>query len=92
MLYLFGAFYGLAHGGFFTAISPLVAEWFGIHSHGTLIGIVLCFGTTGGAAGPLLAGYLFDLSGSYQPTFLILTALTLVSWGLLISLRPVRGR
>jgi MFS family permease len=92
MFYLFGAVYGLAHGGFFTAISPLVAEWFGIHSHGTLFGIVACFGTTGGAAGPLLAGHLFDRSGSYQSTFLILTALALVSWGLLISLRPARCR
>jgi MFS family permease len=92
MLYLFGAVYGLAHGGFFTAISPLVAEWFGIHSHGTLFGIVACFGTTGGALGPLLAGHLFDLSGSYQSTFLILTALALVSGALLLSLRPVRGR
>ncbi len=92
MFYLFGAVYGLAHGGFFTAISPLVAEWFGIHSHGTLFGIVACFGTTGGAAGPLLAGHLFDRSGSYQSTFLILTVLALVSWGLLISLRPARCR
>jgi MFS family permease len=92
MLYLFGVIYGLAHGGFFTAISPLVAEWFGIHSHGTLFGIVVCFGTTGGAVGPLLAGHLFDLSGSYQPTFLILTALALVAWGLLLALRPTRGR
>jgi MFS family permease len=92
MLYLFGVIYGLAHGGFFTAISPLVAEWFGIHSHGTLFGIVVCFGTTGGAAGPLLAGHLFDLSGSYQSTFLILTALALVAWGLLLSLQPARTR
>lgn len=92
MLYLFGMVYGLAHGGFFTAISPLVAEWFGIHFHGTLFGIVACFGTTGGAVGPLLAGHLFDLSGSYQPAFLILTALTLVAWGLLLSLRPLKGR
>jgi MFS family permease len=92
MLYLFGIIYGLAHGGFFTAISPLVAEWFGIHSHGTLLGIVVCFGTAGGAVGPLLAGHLFDLSGSYQSTFRILTAMALVSWGLLLSLRPVKGR
>jgi MFS family permease len=92
MLYLFGAIYGLAHGGFFTAISPLVAEWFGIRSHGTLFGIVVCFGTTGGAAGPLLAGHLFDLSGSYQSTFRILTAMAIVAWGLLLSLRPVKDR
>ena len=91
MIYLFGAIYGLAHGGFFTAISPLVAEWFGIQYHGTLFGIVVCFGTTGGAVGPLLAGLLFDLSGSYQSTFMILTALALVAWGLLLSLRPARG-
>jgi MFS family permease len=90
MIYLFAVIYGLAHGGFFTAISPLVAEWFGIHYHGTLFGIVVCFGTTGGAMGPLLAGHLFDVSGSYQSTFLILTALALVSWGLLLSLRPVK--
>lgn len=92
MIYLFGVVYGLAHGGFFTAISPLVAEWFGIQHHGTLFGIVVCFGTTGGAAGPLLAGHLFDLSGSYRSTFLILTALALVAWGLLLSLRPARSR
>jgi MFS family permease len=69
-----------------------VAEWFGIHSHGTLFGIVVCFGTTGGAVGPLLAGHLFDLSDSYQSTFLILTFLALVAWGLLLSLRPAIAR
>jgi MFS family permease len=91
MLYLFGFVYGLAHGGFFTAFSPLVAEWFGIHSHGTLLGIVFCFATTGGAAGPLLAGHLFDLSGSYQSTFRVITVLAIVAWGLLLSLRPMKG-
>jgi nitrate/nitrite transporter NarK len=69
-----------------------VAEWLGIHSHGTLFGIVVCFGTTGGSVGPRLAGHLFDLSGSYQSAFLILTALALVAWGLLLCLRPVRDR
>ena len=32
MLYLFAVVYGLAHGGFFTVISPIVAELFGIGS------------------------------------------------------------
>ncbi len=90
LLYLFGAVYGLAHGSFFTAISPLAAEWFGIRHHGTVFGIVACFGTTGGAVGPVLAGHLFDVTGSYRLTFLILTALALVAWGMLFALRPLR--
>ena len=92
MLFLFAAVYGLAHGGLFTAISPLVAEWFGIQSHGTLFGIVVCFGTTGGSVGPLLAGHLFDLSGSYQATFRIVTAMALIAWVMLRFLRPVKSR
>jgi len=91
MMYLFGAVYGLAHGSFFTAISPLAAEWFGIRFHGTVFGVVACFGTTGGAAGPILAGHLFDVTGSYRAAFLILTGLALAAWGMLFALRPVRG-
>lgn len=92
MLYLFAVIYGLSHGGFFTAISPLVAEWFGIGSHGALFGLVVGFGTTGGALGPLLAGRLFDLSGSYTTTFWIIATMALISWGLLFSLRPIKGK
>ena len=91
MMYLFGAVYGLAHGSFFTAISPLSAEWFGIRFHRTVFDVVACFGTTGGAAGPILAGHLFDVTGSYRAAFLILTGLALAAWGMLVALRPVRG-
>ena len=91
MLYLFAAVYGLAHGGFFTAISPLVAEWFGIGSHGALFGIVVFFGTLGGATGPFLAGHLFDQSGSYQSTFGMIAAMAVIAMGLLIFLRPIRS-
>ncbi len=90
MLYAFAVVYGLAHGGFFTAISPLVAEWFGIVSHGTLFGIVVFFGTTGGSIGPLLAGYLYDVSGSYQSTFHIITGVALLAWGLMALSKPVK--
>jgi len=55
MLYLFAVVYGLAHGGFFTVMSPMIAEWFGTGSHGLLFGIVLACGNIGGALGPLLA-------------------------------------
>jgi MFS family permease len=87
MLYLFAAFYGIGHGGFFTLISPLVAEHFGIRSHGVLFGIVAFAGTIGGAMGPILAGRFFDITGSYRGAFWTCTALLLTGLGLLLSLR-----
>jgi cyanate permease len=52
---------------------------------------VVFFGTIGGALGPFMAGRLFDLSGSYQSTFYIITAMALIAWGLLGFLKPVIG-
>ncbi len=72
MLYLFAMVYGVAHGGFFTVLSPIVAELFGIGSHGVLFGIVAFSLAVGGAIGPVLAGHIFDIVRSYQLVFLIL--------------------
>ena len=87
MLYLFALFYGMGHGGHFTLISPLVAEHFGIRSHGVLFGIVLFAGTFGGALGPILAGRLFDITGTYNIAFWICAAVGSMALGLILSLR-----
>jgi MFS family permease len=88
MLYLFAAVYGLAHGGFFTVISPIVAEFFGIGSHGVLFGVVGFSGTVGGAIGPFLAGHIFDITSSYQLVFFILTGVSVAGLILISLLRP----
>ncbi len=92
MLFLFAAIYGFAHGGFFTVVSPMVAELFGTDSHGLLFGIILFSGTLGGAVGPLMAGRTFDVTGSYRMVFLVLSVLTLIGFVLIILLRPIRVR
>ncbi len=92
MLCLFAVIYGFAHGGFFTVVSPMVAEWFGTGSHGMLFGIVLFCGTLGGSVGPLVAGRIFDVTGSYQMVFLMLTGLTVIGFVLMMWLRPIRIR
>ena len=89
MLFLFAVIYGFAHGGFFTVVSPMVAELFGTGSHGLLFGIILFSGTLGGALGPLMAGRTFDVTGSYQIVFLVLSVLTLLGSVLMILLRPI---
>ena len=61
---------------------------FGTGSHGLLFGLVLFSGTLGGAIGPLMAGRIFDLTGSYRLVFIILTAMALVGVVLITTLRP----
>ncbi len=88
MLYFFAAIYGIAHGGIFTVISPIVAELFGLRSHGAFFGIVAFSGTVGGAVGPVLAGLVFDITLSYHLIFLFLVVLSFTSFLIALFLRP----
>jgi MFS family permease len=78
-LYVFAGMYGFAHGGFFALFSPLVAELFGLKAHGSILGAVIFSGAAGGAAGPVLAGWIFDVTQSYQIAFLICLALSVAA-------------
>ena len=75
------ALYGFGHGGLFTVVSPTVAEYFGTRTHGAIYGGIYFFGTIGGAAGPIMAGRVFDLTGSYEYAF---SALALMGAGALL--------
>jgi MFS family permease len=90
MLFLFAVIYGFAHGGFFTVMSPMIAEFFGTGSHGVLFGMVLASGTLGGAAGPLMAGRAFDVTGSYRIAFLVLALLAVIGFVLITLLQSPR--
>ena len=90
MLYLFAVIYGFGYGGLSALISPIIAELFGLSSHGVIMGVVIMFGGTGGMAiGPLLAGHIFDITGSYQSAFLMYAAISVIGLILVSRLRPV---
>jgi MFS family permease len=88
MLYLFAAVYGVAHGGFFTSFSPIVAEFFGIKSHGALFGVTMFSGMFGGALGPVMAGYVFDVTGGYGGAIWICTVIAILGFVLVALLKP----
>jgi MFS family permease len=92
VLYLFAVIYGTAHGGFFTAISPIVAEFFGIRAHGVLFGIIAFCGTVGGALGPILAGHIFDVTAHYNPAFWLCTVMGILGLVLLLLLKPIEDK
>ena len=84
------ALYGFAHGGLFTVVSPTVAEFFGTRAHGAIFGGIVFFGTLGAAVGPIMAGRIFDVTGSYAYAFTVLAVMGAIGLALVISLPPRR--
>ena len=89
MLALFALVNGLAHGGFYTIISPITAEFFGIRAHGVLFGIVAFSGTLGAAIGPVIAGYIFDITDGYGSAFWLSVVVSIVGLILISLLKPI---
>ncbi len=75
---------GAAH-----AIQPLlVTSAFGLGSFGSIYGVLTIANTIGGVVGNPLAGYIFDVSGSYLWAFILFLAGNSVGIVLLAALRP----
>ena len=88
MLYLVAVVFGLGFGGLLALLSPMSAELFGLRSHGVILGILMFGAEIGESAGPTLAGWIFDIHGSYQWAFLISLALSTIGIMLSSLLRP----
>ncbi len=88
-LYSFAAVFGFGFGGFVSVMSPLVAQLFGLTSHGAIFGVVTFGATVGGGIGPLVAGAIFDVTNSYSLAFLVAGVLSLCAFILALLLRPI---
>jgi MFS family permease len=82
---------GIAQGGIGTSQSPIVASQFGLKSHGLILGCIGLGNTAGAAAGPLLTGYIFDLTKSYHIALLICAASSLAALSFACLIRRVDG-
>lgn len=87
MLYLFAAIFGFAFGGLLVQISLIIAESFGLTSHGAIFGVISFGLIVGGTMGPVVVGHIFDITESYQLGFLICAAASITSLVLAVFLR-----
>jgi len=90
MLYLFATIFAFGYATMVALMSPIIAELFGLSSVGILLGIVNFAATIGCAIGPVLAGWLFDISGNYQLAFLLCAAVSIIGLMITLFLRPTR--
>ncbi len=69
MLFASGSLFGLGVGATSPIRTSMISEFFGLKSVGTLIGLIDVAWRVGGITGPVLAGYIFDSSQSYDMAF-----------------------
>ena len=90
MLHLIIGGFGFGYGGCAVSHSPIVALLFGLRAHGLIFGVFGVSVAIGGAVGPFLTGYVFDVTESYQFAFLAGTFLSLVGFILSAILKSIR--
>ena len=92
MLVIFALVFGFSWGTFFVPVSPLTAELFGVKSLGSVFGLLNTSLTAGAAIGPVLAGYIYDINGSYLWAFILLAAFTFLAVILMLVLGLIQKR
>ncbi len=84
--------FGIGFGGIIPVRSSLQAEFFGLKAFGAIQGLTLTVSTIGAFAGPILAGWLYDVSESYRLAFWLLAIGPAVAIPLIITARPAIAR
>ena len=80
--------YAAAQGGISVIPQSLIAEYFGRRAYATIQGFRGTIQMIGIIIGPLVSGYVFDTTGSYEWAFMGFGAASLVSLGLVLLMRP----
>ncbi|WP_419842966.1 MFS transporter [Candidatus Poriferisodalis sp.] len=85
---LFVVLHGLAWGARGPLMQALRADYFGASSFATIMGISSSIVLIGTVLGPLWAGWMADVTGSYTLAFVVLSAMTAVGMTFFVLARP----
>lgn len=80
-------FYSLAYGGLAALQEPIRADYFGTKAFATIQGMSRSVQTVGTFVGPILAGFLYDLTKSYTIAFAIFALVSLAATALMFFAR-----
>lgn len=87
-LYTFALIYGFGYGSLAPIMPFLVSDRFEKRVFGSVYGLLIFFATgVGGSIGPVLGGYIFDRSGSYDTGWMICIAILVAAAALILALK-----
>ena len=81
--------FGLFFGGLGALMPIMIQDTFGIRDFGSIYGMVNMATVVSFFCGPLLAGLVFDATGSYQPAFLLIAVFYIVGAFVLGTIKPI---
>jgi OFA family oxalate/formate antiporter-like MFS transporter len=92
-LYLFAVVFGMAYGGLSPSTTAIIGDSFGTRNIGVIMGFIEIGWVTGAAAGPALAGFIFDTTGKYHIAFLfaLLAALLIIILFFMLKTKRLPG-
>jgi MFS family permease len=91
MLYIFSALFGFSYGGVSAVFPAIVGDYFGRLKAASVIGAIFTLAGVSAAIGPILGGYIYDVTKSHQWSFLLGIFTNLAAFMLIfISKPPVR--
>jgi len=90
-LFIYALLFGFAYGSMGPVMPFLMAGRFGRHILGASYGLEVFFVMAiGGSVGPMITGYVYDLTGSYANAWLLNLALLVVVTFLILTLKKPR--
>jgi MFS family permease len=88
MLLLAAVILGFATGAEFDVLAVLVSRYFGMRSYTAIYGQIAALFGVGMGVGPVLAGFMFDRSGSYDALLVVLAASFTIGASMIALLGP----
>ncbi len=80
--------YTIGYGGALPLKPALQADYYGVKYFGTIMGLMSSISLVGGMFSPVLAGWLFDVTGTYRLAWRILALVTLPAIPLALLAKP----
>jgi len=87
MIWIYSIFIGLSMGGWASNTPMLISNYFGLKYYGSIYGAANMIIMMGTAFGPLIAGAIYDVTGTYRNVFIYALCLASIA---IISLTLMR--
>jgi MFS family permease len=87
LLYPAAAVFGFSYGGGTALFPALIGDFFGRTAVGSIVGFIFALAGSPAAFGPLIAGYIYTVTDSYNAAFLLSAALNTAALLLLFLLK-----